>query len=50
MTITVLKHMKQNIAFEVFRNEHGGTEFAIQVVKDVKNMIFTSSKRLAITD
>jgi len=49
MTTTVLKHMKQNIVFEVFWNEHKETEFAIQIVKNVKSMIFTSSKRLVIT-
>ena len=50
MTTTVLKHMEQDIAFRVFRNEHGGAEFAIQVIKDAKGMTFMPSKRLAITD
>jgi hypothetical protein len=33
----------------VFRNEHGKAEFAIQVVRDAKNMTLTPEKRFAST-
>jgi hypothetical protein len=29
----------------VFRNEHGKTEFIIQVIKDAKSITFMSNKR-----
>lgn len=35
------------MTFEVFRNEHGKAEFAIQVVRDAKNMTWTPEKRFA---
>ena len=38
---TVLKYMKQDTAFGVFRNEHGKAEFAMQVVKDARGTTFT---------
>jgi len=33
------------MTFGVFRNEHGKAEFAIQVVRDTKNMTWTPEKR-----
>ena len=46
----MLKHITQDVAFGVFRNERGEAELEIQVVKDAKGMTFTPSKRLvAIT-
>lgn len=33
------------MTFGVFRNEHGKAEFAIQVVRDAKNMTWTPEKR-----
>jgi len=41
----ILKYMKQDIAFGVIRNEHGKAEFAMQVVKDGKGMMFTPGRR-----
>ena len=41
----VLKYTEQDISFGVFQNEHGVTEFAMQVMKDVKGMTFTPGKR-----
>jgi hypothetical protein len=37
------------MTFGVFRNEHGKAEFAIQVVRDAKNMTLTPEKRFAST-
>ncbi|KAL2050086.1 hypothetical protein ABVK25_009696 [Lepraria finkii] len=35
----------RDMTFGVFRNEHGKAEFAIQVVRDAKNMTWTPEKR-----
>ncbi|KAK3169331.1 hypothetical protein OEA41_008714 [Lepraria neglecta] len=37
----------RDMTFGVFRNEHGKAEFAIQVVRDAKNMTLTPEKRFA---
>ena len=36
------------MTFGVFRNEHGKAEFAIQIVRDAKNMTLTPEKRFAL--
>ncbi len=38
-----------NLLFEVFRNEHEKAEFAIQVVREAKNMTLTLETRFAST-
>lgn len=38
------------MTFGVFRNEHRKAEFAIQVVRDAKNMTWTPEKRFASND
>jgi hypothetical protein len=37
------------MTFDVFRNEHEKVEFAIQVVRDAKNITLTLKKRFALT-
>jgi len=38
-----------HLLFEVFSNEHGKAEFAIQVVREAKNITLTSETRFAFT-
>ena len=39
---------KYDITFAVFRNEQGSVEFALQVIRDAKDMIQTLDKRFVL--